>query len=493
MSEQALYRKYRSQTFADVIGQEPVVKTLQAAIAADRVSHAYLFTGPRGVGKTTVARLLARSVNCLGDPAAGKPCNNCAICRIPIGSHLDLIEIDAASNRSIDEIRDLREKIGLAPAIGKYKVYIIDEVHMLTKEAFNALLKTLEEPPPHAIFILATTEAHKLPETVISRTQRFNFKPLNLPDLVAGLSQIAKTEKIPIEEDAISLLAAAGRGGFRDAISMLDQVAALGESKIDAATVRTLLGWSDEETIAELSMAIANRDSAEALGALDRMVEQGAQVGQIIAGLLDYWRKVMLVAVGTAVPGPSEHPIEAIVGRLSIAQIVEVIELLAAVSKSNWPNLLLEAALIRLTAGGETRPAPIIQVNQPAAKTQPVKSQLTPPPDAPSAGAPADMTLWPKALLIIKQHNNSLHALLKSCDITLEDDEFKIVCRFGFHRDRLDEPKNRGIIEQALEQIYGRRLPVIVRLVSKPPLPADSSMELVGSALDILGGEIVDE
>src|SRR6266403_3541450 len=213
MSDQALYRKYRSANFDEVIGQDHVVKTLITAIANGRLSHAYLFTGPRGVGKTSAARLLARALNCTGSP---KPCNQCANCRAAINSSLDVVEIDAASNRSIDSVRDLREKISLAPTAGQYKIYIIDEVHMLTAEAFNALLKTLEEPPAHAVFILATTEAHKLPETIISRTQRFNFRPASLGDLTSHLSKIAQAENIAVEPEALTVIAAASRGGFRD-------------------------------------------------------------------------------------------------------------------------------------------------------------------------------------------------------------------------------------------------------------------------------------
>src|ERR1017187_1269085 len=202
VADQALYRKYRSGDFTEVIGQDHVVRTLTAALKNGHLSHAYLFTGPRGVGKTSVARLLARALNCTGDP---KPCNKCPNCLAAINSSLDVIEMDAASNRTIDAVRDLREKVSLAPTQGKYKVYIIDEVHMLTSEAFNALLKTLEEPPPHAVFILATTEAHKLPETIISRTQAFSFKPHTVANMVAHLASIAGKEGIDIQKDALEV------------------------------------------------------------------------------------------------------------------------------------------------------------------------------------------------------------------------------------------------------------------------------------------------
>src|SRR4051812_33147325 len=238
---QALYRKYRSKSFSEVVGQKHVTDTLENAIKQGRISHAYLFTGPRGVGKTSVARILAHVVNEL-------PYDETTV-------HLDIIEIDAASNRRIDEIRDLRDKVHISPASAKYKVYIIDEVHMLTREAFNALLKTLEEPPEHVIFVLATTEAHKLPETIISRTQQFNFKPVSVPKVAGHLQQIAINEKIKIDDPALQLLAEHGEGSFRDSIGMLDQLAANGK-KIDETAVRNLLGLPSKKLITQLLGAI---------------------------------------------------------------------------------------------------------------------------------------------------------------------------------------------------------------------------------------------
>jgi DNA polymerase-3 subunit gamma/tau len=231
---QALYRKYRSKSFSEVIGQKHITDTLEKAIESDRISHAYLFTGPRGVGKTSVARILAYAVNGL-DYANEE-------------MHLDIIEIDAASNRRIDEIRDLRDKVNITPTSAKYKVYIIDEVHMLTREAFNALLKTLEEPPQHVIFILATTESHKLPETIISRTQRYNFKPFDIKTATEYLASIAKKEKIQASPEALELLAEFGDGSFRDSISLLDQLSSAGE-EITAELVRQRLGLPQQSCI----------------------------------------------------------------------------------------------------------------------------------------------------------------------------------------------------------------------------------------------------
>ena len=257
---QALYRKNRPRSFADVIGQEPITKTLQKAIKSGRISHAYLLSGPRGVGKTSVARILAHEVNKL-------PYKDESI-------HLDIIEIDAASNRRIDEIRDIREKVMIAPTSAKYKVYIIDEVHMLTKEAFNALLKTLEEPPAHCIFILATTEVHKLPETIISRTQRFNFKPVPKDKAARHLGVIAKAEGIDIEPAALDLLADHGSGSFRDSISLLDQLSGSGQT-ISQQDIKQLLGLPPAEAIAKLIEFITSGDSAGALQLLSDLRDNG--------------------------------------------------------------------------------------------------------------------------------------------------------------------------------------------------------------------------
>ncbi len=302
MADQALYRKYRSADFSQVLGQDHVTKTLISAVSSGHLSHAYLFTGPRGVGKTSVARLLARALNCTGEQ---KPCNDCQSCLAAINSSLDIIEIDAASNNGVDDVRELRDKIGIAPAAGVYKVYIIDEVHMLSTGAFNALLKTLEEPPSHAVFILATTEAHRLPDTIISRTQRYNFKPITPDDMVKHLGYIAKEESIPVDAEALAIIAAAARGGFRDAISMLDQVAASGLETLDTQTVRTLLGFGDSAAILSISNHIALGDSKRALAALQELYATGIQPGQIAVQLIEFWREALFVSVDA---GPATTP-----------------------------------------------------------------------------------------------------------------------------------------------------------------------------------------
>jgi DNA polymerase-3 subunit gamma/tau len=270
---QALYRKYRSKKLSEIVGQEHVTTTLTNALKQGKISHAYLLSGPRGTGKTSIARILAHEIN-------GLAYNDDA--------HLDIIEIDAASNRRIDEIRELRERVNTAPAHAKYKVYIIDEVHMLTKEAFNALLKTLEEPPAHVVFILATTEAHKLPETIISRTQRYSLRPVPEKQVVAHLKTIAKGEKLTVDDDALQVIAQHGEGSFRDSISLLDQASSASEH-ITKADVERILGLAPDEYISQLMDALRTNDSATTVNTLADLQSQGfeaAMVAQQLGGRL---------------------------------------------------------------------------------------------------------------------------------------------------------------------------------------------------------------
>lgn len=486
MSEVALYRKYRSQSFDAVIGQPHVVTTLQNAIAHDRLSHAYLFTGPRGTGKTSVARLLARAANCTSKDPATRPCGTCDNCKVEIGSHLDLIEIDAASNRGIDDARALREKITSAPSMGRYKVYIIDEVHMLTTEAFNALLKTLEEPPAHALFILATTEAHKLPETIVSRTQRFSFKPIQNEDIVRHLAEIAKEEQVIIDTPALELIATISRGGFRDAISLLDQVGSSGRGKLDLATVQELLGQSDGELLDKIMQQVLSQEPMGVLTALDQAWEMGIQPAQLAAQLTQRWRKQLRLALA------EEQGAEAVEVALG------AVEALIPVTRSPWPELALESALVRVASGSvapsvSAAPTPRAAPTpaKPATSTvKPAPTDSKPAPPPPSGQPNGD--LWIKVLTQIKQKNNSLYALLRSsCSVHFEGNEVMLGCRFTFHRDRLKETKNMQVIEQALTRVYGQKFRVLPQIETNPKATADPSSELMSSALEILGGEVV--
>lgn len=493
MSEQALYRKYRSASFDTVIGQDHIVATLRSALAAGNVRHAYLFTGPRGVGKTSVARLLAKALNCTGDP---KPCGACASCLTAINSSLDIIEMDAASNRSIDSIRDLREKLGLAPTAGKYKVYIIDEVHMLTSEAFNALLKTLEEPPAHAVFILATTEAHKLPETIISRTQSFRFKPIQEADLMSHLTTIAAAEHITIEPEALAMVARAARGGFRDAISMLDQLGSTGESNITTEYVMQTLGYSAHEEIATICHAIAGGDVREALTILGRLEAAGAQPAVIASQLAEEWRAALMAATGVT---GSPSALSAKLASVAPNRIVAITKALLEVTSSGWPQLSLEATIAALCL-----PA-VVPTQAPTPATTPTSTppkktaKSAPATAAPEPASPEEAVsskLWPKVLARVKAENNSLGALLQMYPVDFSDSEIIIKPRFNFHRDLFIKPANRSTIESAAARVYGQPVKISARTeeVTKAGRKAspDPTAELVTSALEILGGEVVE-
>ena len=296
----ALYRRYRSARFADLVGQDVIGTTLRNEVRADTLAHAYLFTGIRGTGKTSTARILARAVNCL-DLQDGEPCNRCSACvEIVEGSSVDVLEIDAASNRGIDEMRDLREKVKYLPAALRRKVYIIDEAHMLTTEAWNAFLKTLEEPPPHVLFVLATTEPHKVPETVRSRVQRFDFRRVSTPDTAAHLGRVLSAEGISAEADALALLARAGQGSMRDALSMLDQALAGGERPLTAANVRQAIGLADPATLHTLLEALAGSDGAAALRAVAAAFDAGADPRQLVRETSRLARAAEFAALGHA-------------------------------------------------------------------------------------------------------------------------------------------------------------------------------------------------
>lgn len=301
MTSQSLYRKWRSQTFDDLVGQEPIIRTLKNALKSGNLTHAYLFTGPRGTGKTSTARLLAKTVNC-SNPKDGEPCNECLQCReITAGNSFNVIEIDAASNRGIDNIRDLREKVMMPPSTGKYKVYVLDEAHMLTTEAFNALLKTLEEPPPYAIFVMATTDVHKMLPTVLSRCQRFDFKRISTRQIVERLLYVSEQEHIKLERTAAELIARTAAGGMRDALSLLDQAIAYAGEEIALAQVQAMLGVADPRAISRLITYIAELNSSSVLHLIYELSEAGADLRQINNQVIEYWRALMLAKAGADV------------------------------------------------------------------------------------------------------------------------------------------------------------------------------------------------
>lgn len=293
----ALYRVYRPKTFGDVVGQEHIVKTLKNQIKNNNIGHAYLFSGTRGTGKTSTAKIFARAVNCL-NPINEEPCNECEICIDTLNDNImDIVEIDAASNNSVDDIRELRESVKYTPSKAKYKVYIIDEVHMLSQGAFNALLKTLEEPPSYVIFILATTEPHKIPATILSRCQRFDFKRVSSKDIASRMSYICKKENIEAEEKALSLIARNSQGALRDALSILDQCMSFGNEKIEYNDVIELLGTVNIDELFELSQSIIDENTKKSLEILNEFIIWGKDIRNLINDLIDHFRNLMVCKV----------------------------------------------------------------------------------------------------------------------------------------------------------------------------------------------------
>jgi len=310
MTYQTLYRKYRSQTFADLVGQEAVTRALQGAISSGRVAHAYLFSGSRGTGKTSSARLLAKALNCLNRaPGSGEPCNSCEMCRaIAEGNALDVIEIDAASNNGVDNIRELRERVRLVPSQGSHKVYIIDEAHMLSGSAFDAFLKTLEEPPPNVVFVLCTTEANKVPLTVLGRCQQFPFRRITEEAIAQRLAHVAAAEGIAIDADALGLLARTAEGSMRDAIGYLDQLAPLTGGSIDVAEARSLLGIADPLAVASLFDAVIEGRAHDALHGLNGLYEGGADLRPMVRALMERCRDLLVRARCMLMPIVWEEP-----------------------------------------------------------------------------------------------------------------------------------------------------------------------------------------
>lgn len=505
MARIALYRKYRPGDFSEIEGQEHIMRVLQSAVKTSTFSHAYIFCGPRGIGKTSVARIMAKAVNCL-KPKDGNPCNKCSVCvSINEQTALDIIEIDAASNRGIDEIRDLREKVKFTPSELKYKVFIIDEVHMLTKEAFNALLKTLEEPPEHALFVMATTEIHKIPATVISRCQRFDFKRISEPELVSRIDKIAKDEGIKIDKKAVSTIAKASEGGLRDAISFLDQISMNASGKeITEKEVGELLGMVDMGKIEKLMKMIEDREKKNALEFLEELLAAGADIGQLTKGLMNGYR-------------------ERIQSDLSnddlTKKYVYAVETLSECNRnfrfSLYPQLSLEVATLKIMGLNNSmeigdrerdfsaRPAgKSVEMTGNVSKKVIVVDDLVKDTKDTALGNDDTMEKWNQVLFEIKSKNNSIHAFVRESQPTLVGDEVHLVFPYKFHKERIEDRRNRQIVEDAISKVCGHGYRVICKIgqvgsrkdaesIEDAPKKSDKKETTIDEFLDVLGGEVV--
>jgi DNA polymerase III subunit gamma/tau len=507
---QALYRKYRPQGWAEVIGQEHVVQTLKNAIAADRVGHAYLFSGPRGTGKTTLARLLAKAVNCLAQDRSKRPCNQCENCKaVNENRFLDLIEIDAASNTGVDDVRDLREKINFSPSQGKYKIYIIDEAHMLSTPAFNAMLKTLEEPPPHAIFILATTEIYKIPATVLSRCQRHEFRRVSVDEIVGQLKTIAKAEKIQVEDEALIAIARHSAGGLRDAISLLDQLAS-GGTKITLQLTQTVLGTATNQTVLDLVESIRNNASSNGLDAIHHALDSGADPRSLARQIVEYLRALMLIQLGNADQVETTKDVRArmdadakSISTSDVLRIMKAFNAAAVDTRGGWqPSLHLELALaeaLEIPSGAasskpDPKPPAVKQPKEVASEPTP-KTETAARPDLTSTISLAEIAkAWKDIRAVIKPNHPAVEALLNSCKpMDVRGDELFLGFQSDTVRGLMDKPENLAVTGKAISEVLGVSLRIRCGVTnSKGKLPPDVSADgMVAAALNH-GGEIVD-
>ncbi len=520
MASQVFYRKWRPQLLAEVVGQEHVTQTLLNALKKERVSHAYLFCGPRGTGKTSTARNLAKAINCLTG-GQGEPCNQCDMClSITEGRALDVIEVDAASNRGIDEIRDLREKVNYSPNQARRKVYIIDEVHMLTKEAANALLKTLEEPPPHVIFILATTEAHKLLPTILSRCQRFDFHRLTQKDVIAKLSRISGSEGITIEDEALRLIARAATGSLRDAENLLQQMMTYYGNEISLKQAQALLGISGDERARELAAHIVAGDTAAGIATINGVNSDGLDLRQFNRDLVEYLRLLLLVKTGSAasleLTAEDVKELKELADKATLSRILKAVKTFGQLDLGldNYATLPLELALVDSTLPeaeekpaptrraapappaanpaprtaaapppeAKTEPAPPPPVNKPAETANPAPAVEKPAPATdnpapPPAAAPASPLAAGDAIEQLQQQWSKIindapdglgktpaAALLRSARPTkLEGDTITIAFRYSYHKEKMDGIENQKTADKIVSSFLGR--PCKVRCV----------------------------
>ncbi len=484
-----LYNKYRPQTFEQLVGHIAIKDSLLASFKQGKLAHAYLFTGPRGIGKTSIARILAKLVNCQSLNSSPLPCNQCDAClSITSGTNMDVIEMDAASNRGIEDIRSLRDNIKLAPTSAKKKVYIIDEVHMLTGEAFNALLKTLEEPPSHVIFILATTDAQKIPQTILSRVQRYDFKLASIEELVEALKNVVAKESIEIDPEALQLIAKKGQGSFRDCIKLLDQLAS-GNQKIDLKLIEQCLGTSDFGNLIKLLDSIATKNPTQALEILTIQIQTGGSIKDLNSSILDVLRQIMLIQnklgeklVKTEVGEEKYKLLENLAKKFETHQLIKTLNSFQqSFEQSRFvtiPSLPLEVAVVgscleiidqssvitdqrSMSKDQRSEPQPIIPV-----KVVSTEHNIT---DEALDDIQKVMDKWGYVLETVRQSNFSLEAIIRSAkivDITAGVVVFEVP--YSFHQRILESPKNQSLLIAILSDILERPVKINTVLGQRP-------------------------